>query len=288
MLHLYEILGVPADASTLVIRQAFRHLALQLHPDKVGGGADCQKLATEAFYVVKTVADTLLDVRQRELYDMRLKIAQVRQSGMISDTYYLWEDFEEVEVEKVSPSWRNKGNLSSSDSALPSFPSLLNCSEMYTTSTRREYNSSNHEGDAVNNNRQKRGVMRIFQMECRCGGVYEVVTMEEQEEEKVNSSSGTSTFVSGATTNEDAANRKIVRGEEERRSDCSESVCDTREGDGVQVGQRKTPTTFDVNAIASASLPTANNATLSPSEHIVECDSCSLVIRVLAKASNST
>lgn len=289
MNNLYEILGVSADASTLVIRQAFRRLALQLHPDKVGGGADCQKRATEAFQVVKTVADTLLDVRQRELYDVHLEISQVRRSGMISDTYYLWEDFEEVEVEKESPSWRAERISSSTDDVLPSSASLLTFSERYTTSKSRESNTGSPERDAMYNHRQKRGAMRIFQMECRCGGVYEVVIVEEQEEkEKADSCNGPTTSVSDATSNKEAVKRAVGSGEEKRNSVYSENVTGALEGEGVQVGQAKSSAPIDFKTLVNPSLSAANKAQVSPSEHIVECDSCSLVIRVIAKTSNNT
>jgi len=61
----YEILGVPRDADQRQIKQAYRRLALQLHPDRNPGNPEAEdrfKEAAEAY-------DVLSNPEKRELYD---------------------------------------------------------------------------------------------------------------------------------------------------------------------------------------------------------------------------
>ncbi|MFO1118546.1 MAG: DnaJ domain-containing protein [Beijerinckiaceae bacterium] len=61
MADLYEVLGVPRDATTAAIRRAFRKKARAAHPD--GGGS------AEAFNELKTAYDVLADPVRRKRYD---------------------------------------------------------------------------------------------------------------------------------------------------------------------------------------------------------------------------
>jgi curved DNA-binding protein CbpA len=58
---LYETLGVPRDATAAQVRNAYRRLASELHPDR-GGDAD-------AFRAVQEAYDVLSDPRKRRRYD---------------------------------------------------------------------------------------------------------------------------------------------------------------------------------------------------------------------------
>jgi len=61
----YEILGVPRDADQRQIKQAYRRLAMQLHPDRNPGDPEAEdrfKEAAEAY-------DVLSNPEKRELYD---------------------------------------------------------------------------------------------------------------------------------------------------------------------------------------------------------------------------
>jgi molecular chaperone DnaJ len=62
----YEVLGVPRDADTKVIKDAFRQLALKYHPDrnKEPGASDRFKEIAEAYAV-------LSDPKKRAEYDAR-------------------------------------------------------------------------------------------------------------------------------------------------------------------------------------------------------------------------
>lgn len=132
---LYDMLGVTPTASTTEIRSAFLRLALQLHPDKCGGGVSGagQREAAGRFVAVKEAADVLLDVQQRWEYDVACGVRPPAEAeadaGAISDTLDLASDFTEV-LASTGP------------------------------------------GDGT---RCGTGTVRIFQCECRCGGLYEVL-----------------------------------------------------------------------------------------------------------------
>ena len=70
----YVILGVGSDATPEEIRSAYRHLALQLHPDLSGSDA-------EPFLNLQEAYKVLSDPAQRELYDDRL---QARPKAVVS------------------------------------------------------------------------------------------------------------------------------------------------------------------------------------------------------------
>jgi curved DNA-binding protein CbpA len=61
MTDLYDLLGVPRDASTAAIKRAYRQMARTHHPD-VGGSA-------EAFARIKRAHDVLIDPKARARYD---------------------------------------------------------------------------------------------------------------------------------------------------------------------------------------------------------------------------
>ena len=67
----YQVLGVPASASAEVIKQAYRRLANQLHPDKHGGDSRFE----EQFKAVATAYRVLGDPGRRAQYDFQLQQA---------------------------------------------------------------------------------------------------------------------------------------------------------------------------------------------------------------------
>nr|UXX34627.1 C2H2 protein [Cenchrus americanus] len=64
----YEVLGLPRDCSPTDIKLAFRRLALSLHPDKQGPGADVAA-ATAAFQELQHAHSVLSDPQERAYYD---------------------------------------------------------------------------------------------------------------------------------------------------------------------------------------------------------------------------
>lgn len=65
--NLYDVLGVPADATPEAIKRAFRTNAKRLHPDKPGGSA-------ARFSQLQIAYDTLRNERKRAHYDATGKI----------------------------------------------------------------------------------------------------------------------------------------------------------------------------------------------------------------------
>ena len=77
----YELLGVSPQASTQEITKAYRRLALQYHPDKLGHLPEAARLAKEAeFSQISQAAEVLRNAEKRAAYDAALaKLA--RESG---------------------------------------------------------------------------------------------------------------------------------------------------------------------------------------------------------------
>ena len=74
----YQILGVPAEANEKTIRQAFRKLAQQYHPDVNPGN----KAAEEKFKEINEAYQVLSDATQRKKYDaLRAQYQQWQQRG---------------------------------------------------------------------------------------------------------------------------------------------------------------------------------------------------------------
>ncbi|MFD1870947.1 J domain-containing protein [Hymenobacter bucti] len=67
----YQVLGVPASASAEVIKQAYRRLANQLHPDKHGGDPRYE----EQFKAVAAAYRVLSDAGRRAQYDSQQQYA---------------------------------------------------------------------------------------------------------------------------------------------------------------------------------------------------------------------
>lgn len=124
-------------------------MALRTHPDKQsaqrsGEGAPSHpsNSSTFTFHVVKAAAEMLLDPLQRRLYDQIRFQSQIRTVGAVSDTYSLAEDFTLVYHVQSSPP-------TAEDTAMCG---RCNCAE-----------------------ERKETLAEVYQMECRCGGTYEVV-----------------------------------------------------------------------------------------------------------------
>jgi DnaJ-domain-containing protein 1 len=74
----YEVLGVPNDASALVIQNAFFALAKKWHPDRLRAElADLKEQATRAFARVSEASQTLSDPEARRAYDASLATVAV-------------------------------------------------------------------------------------------------------------------------------------------------------------------------------------------------------------------
>lgn len=70
---LYEVLGVPANATAAQIKTAYRKLALKHHPDKQKGGEDEKAKAAAVFTKIGNAYEVLSDEDARQKYDESLK-----------------------------------------------------------------------------------------------------------------------------------------------------------------------------------------------------------------------
>jgi len=75
---LYEILGVDPTASQTEIRQAYKKLAMKLHPDRPNGNA-------EAFLPVQAAYDVLGDKARRARYDETGDVEDRRFEDLVTD-----------------------------------------------------------------------------------------------------------------------------------------------------------------------------------------------------------
>lgn len=82
--QLYDVLGVPRDATDQQIRKAFRELARKYHPDHNPG----DKQAEERFKEVNRASEVLLNKEKRELYDEFGEIGL--REGFDAGTYRNW------------------------------------------------------------------------------------------------------------------------------------------------------------------------------------------------------
>lgn len=73
----YKILNVPKDANLATIRSARRRLVLACHPDKVQDES-AKKIQAEHFHQVQQAYEVLSDETQRQKYDNKVKLAELR------------------------------------------------------------------------------------------------------------------------------------------------------------------------------------------------------------------
>jgi len=71
-MNLYDILGVPRDADDETLRNAYRALARQYHPDR-GLGSSAEK-----FRHVNEAYETLINPARRHMYDLSLRWMEPR------------------------------------------------------------------------------------------------------------------------------------------------------------------------------------------------------------------
>lgn len=76
---LYDILKLKRGATAKEIRSAYHRLALELHPDKSGGGKDASR--TERFIRVSEAYSVLSDPGKRRAYDRSMPGARRRSGG---------------------------------------------------------------------------------------------------------------------------------------------------------------------------------------------------------------
>ncbi|XP_057767376.1 uncharacterized protein LOC130987742 [Salvia miltiorrhiza] len=77
---LYKILGVAKTANKIEIKQAYRKLAVQLHPDKhTQSPPRTRAAAVEKFKQITNAYEILVDDRKRAAYDLRSNQSESRQ-----------------------------------------------------------------------------------------------------------------------------------------------------------------------------------------------------------------
>ncbi|SHK14498.1 J domain-containing protein [Hymenobacter psychrotolerans] len=80
----YQTLGIPATASAQDVKQAYKRLAVALHPDKHGGST----LYEERFKAVAIAYGVLGDPNRRAAYDHQLRVAAQRAAEALRQQQY--------------------------------------------------------------------------------------------------------------------------------------------------------------------------------------------------------
>ncbi len=93
--NLYEVLGVPEDASDDQIRKAYRKAAIKYHPDKNPGN----KQAEERFKELSQAYDVLSNAQKRKAYDARLRGGFGGGIGDLGDMF--GGDFQSISIEDI-------------------------------------------------------------------------------------------------------------------------------------------------------------------------------------------
>eukprot|EP00440_Ansanella_granifera_P040874 gb/GFBE01044322.1/.p1 GENE.gb/GFBE01044322.1/~~gb/GFBE01044322.1/.p1 ORF type:complete len:404 (+),score=89.48 gb/GFBE01044322.1/:1-1212(+) len=78
---LYAVLGLPPDASAEAVKQAYRRLALQNHPDKCRGTAEETAAAEAAFARIAFAYEVLGNEQRRKRYDLSGEVPQSDTAG---------------------------------------------------------------------------------------------------------------------------------------------------------------------------------------------------------------
>lgn len=93
----YDVLGLHRSCSTQDVRDAFKRLALQLHPDKAAASAASPSGGSAAaFIAMREAVCTLLDPIRRAECDARQWTDAVASTGRVSGTV-AWDEFEAEE-----------------------------------------------------------------------------------------------------------------------------------------------------------------------------------------------
>jgi len=93
--NLYEVLGVPEDASDEQIRKTYRKAAIKFHPDKNPGN----KQAEERFKELSQAYEVLSNAKKRQAYDNRLRGGLGGGIGDLGDMF--GGDFQSISIEDI-------------------------------------------------------------------------------------------------------------------------------------------------------------------------------------------
>ncbi|KAM3609863.1 uncharacterized protein V6R79_021486 [Siganus canaliculatus] len=93
---LYAILGASSSDSIQQLKQRYQQLALQYHPDRLGGQSSSEKLAeVEKFLEVDEAWRILRDQNTRRQYDLQRRAQELKQDWPVDSAVYLedltWE-----------------------------------------------------------------------------------------------------------------------------------------------------------------------------------------------------
>lgn len=131
----YDLLGVPVDATDVVIKRNFRRLSLDLHPDRSPSMEGKYKLVVEAYSI-------LSDPDKRRLYDIGLKEDALSRSLTAEPR---WRRGRGERGIRDTGGWRGRGGDSDDDN--------VGESEDYARREPRRRDESVRSGDAVSPNR---------------------------------------------------------------------------------------------------------------------------------------